>query len=627
MSGIAAQLCGLTMMVAILVFNAIHKRIRLKSSDSFIQLVSVTSVAVVLDIAGRLVTAHADDLPELFTIVVYKIHLVTVVTGMIFGVRYLCADMYRARAFYKRVITRVWLLLTVEILSVAVFPIEIIRNTDKYLNHMGGTSVYISYAFSVVNVALIIILLVYNRHTVNTQRKKAIIMWSVTWFLSGVVQLINFDIHSVAFGACLGVMIIYFSLENPEANLDRITGFFNESTFSLMCDQFFIDNTSFAAVLLSFSPVGGNTRVVFDKAARKEIDKYLSDIKTGEVFRISDMEMAIIFEDKSEAADTVKLIKERFGYGWGEHNDVYSFMQYVFIPDSSVFDNFEIMSRAIQYAKTSIPKGQDSITLGRMVLEEMRAEYEMEETIRYAIDNSRVEVFYMPLYSVKDKKFSAAEALVRIRKPDGTIVMPDEFIPVAEKNGTIIKIGEIVFEKVCQILSREMLHERFDIKCIGINLSSFQCAYENLADSFISTMNLYHVDPSWINFEITESGTIYAKSTLLKNMQELKLYGVSFSLDGFGTGQSNFNYIFDIPIETVKFDRELTNTYFIKDSARFVTDGMIRMFNDMGLKVVVQGAETKEQVERFITLDVDYIQGYYYSKPLPSGEYLSFLAR
>ena len=138
-------------------------------------------------------------------------------------------------------------------------------------------------------------------------------------------------------------------------------------------------------------------------------------------------------------------------------------------------------------------------------------------------------------------------------------------------------------------------------------------------------MNAYHVDPKQINLEITESASSNAKKTLLDNMNILLDYGVSFSLDDFGTGQSNLNYIVDMPVSIVKFDRSMTQAYFENDKARYVMDAAMHMIHGMKLEIVSEGIETKEAFETMERLNIGYIQGYYFSKPLPQKEYLEFL--
>jgi EAL domain-containing protein (putative c-di-GMP-specific phosphodiesterase class I) len=241
------------------------------------------------------------------------------------------------------------------------------------------------------------------------------------------------------------------------------------------------------------------------------------------------------------------------------------------------------------------------------------------------MDEDRVEVFYQPIYSVKEKRIVSAEALVRIRNADGSLMPPGMFIPVAEETGSIKRLGEIVFEKTCSFIRNNNLGQ-YGMHYIEVNLSVEQCESSDLAERYIGIMQQYSVDPSWINLEITETGSIKTRNTLLHNMERLIEYGVTFSLDDFGSGESNLNYIVDMPVEIVKFDRDMTQSYFENEKAMFIMYAAGNMIHEMGLKIVSEGVETHEQLLAIEDFGVDYVQGYYFSKPLPQDEFVQFVS-
>jgi EAL domain-containing protein (putative c-di-GMP-specific phosphodiesterase class I) len=253
-----------------------------------------------------------------------------------------------------------------------------------------------------------------------------------------------------------------------------------------------------------------------------------------------------------------------------------------------------------------------------------RVREEMIDTIKYALIDDRVEVFYQPIYSTRAKRFVSAEALVRIRKADGTIIPPGMFIPIAEETGLIAKLGERVFEKTCQFIKDKKI-EQFGVEYIEVNLSVVQCENRELAQMYIDIIEKYNLNPSFINLEITESASIIKRKTLLDNMKTLIDYGVSFSLDDFGNGESNLNYIVDLPIHIVKFDKDMTQAYFENEKAKYVLQAATDMIQGLELKVVAEGVETAEQLRELERLGIDYIQGYYFSKPVEEKQYLEFL--
>jgi EAL domain-containing protein (putative c-di-GMP-specific phosphodiesterase class I) len=192
-----------------------------------------------------------------------------------------------------------------------------------------------------------------------------------------------------------------------------------------------------------------------------------------------------------------------------------------------------------------------------------------------------------------------------------------------EADGRIIELGRIVFEDVCKFISENNMDE-LKLRYIEVNLSAVQCMQEDLASSYIEIMKKYKIDPKYINLEITETAQS-TKSILLKNMALLKEYGVSFSLDDFGTGNSNLNYVIEMPVEIVKFDKGMVNSYFENKIASFVMNSAINMVKGLGYKIVFEGIQEETQIELLKKLDVDYIQGFFYSKPITQADFINFI--
>ncbi len=622
---ILSQCCGLTLLATIVYFYSFRRKILIKTGQNYLELVFATIICTLFDMLSIFCIDHEANLPALFVEIICKAYVASLVSVTIFGLRYLCADVYKSNKEYKTSMIRVYSIWVAMIAVIFALPIRIAYRDGvaKYTEGPSTTATYICVALVIV---MIVVTMEKNRKTVNLNRRKVVYIWIMTWIVAALIQFFRSDLLIVSFGASLGVAIIYFALENPESNLDRNTGFFNENALGLYANQHFNVGKRFSLVYLEISPYRNvGKKLSLEADIQEEINRYVVSFEKGDIFIVNDSEYCLAFEVKENANDALELIRERFNYGWGAKKNVILPTRYMYVPNATDFEGWESLSQAIRFIGYSGTNVNEVNVVTPSSLTDLVKEREVEEIIRDAIDNDRIEAFYQPIYSIKEKRFVSAEALARIRREDGSLVPPGLFIPIAEKNGTIIKIGEIVFEKTCQLLSREMLNERFDVDYIEVNLSTVQCSYECLADSFVSIMNKNHVDPAWINLEITETGSLAEKNILLKNMNELMVYGVTFSLDDFGTGNSNLNYIMDMPVKIVKFDRELINAYFVNDKARHIMVSTIEMLKDMGFEIVAEGIETKEQAEEMCKLGVSFIQGYYYSKPLTRGDYINFL--
>jgi EAL domain-containing protein (putative c-di-GMP-specific phosphodiesterase class I) len=298
-------------------------------------------------------------------------------------------------------------------------------------------------------------------------------------------------------------------------------------------------------------------------------------------------------------------------------------LSYRLMPDSSVFESADEYFRAHYYCEKQA-EGQECYIVDQQAVEGMRSYNQVSDLITSALAEHRVEVFYQPIYSVERGYFTAAEALVRIRDSDGKLVPPGAFIPVAEDNGLIVPLGIEIFRQVCQFLSSGEPQAR-GLEYIEVNLSVAQLDQENPADFIQRIMSGYNVDSKWINLEITETASSSAKQVLLKNMNKLIQKGVRFSLDDFGTGRSNLDYFVEMPVDIIKFDYSFIQGYFRSLKARYVVESMVELMSKMGLPVVAEGVETREQLETMCQLGVSYVQGFYFSRPVPREEFLAFL--
>ena len=247
----------------------------------------------------------------------------------------------------------------------------------------------------------------------------------------------------------------------------------------------------------------------------------------------------------------------------------------------------------------------------------------MDTILKDAIENDRFEVYYQPIYSNEKNGFNSAEALLRLITPEYGFIRPDLFIPMAEESGAIHKIGLIVLEKVCRFISSDEF-KKLGLDYIEVNLSVVQCMDKNLADKILSVCKKYGVNPSQLNLEITETASIFTQRNMIKNINRLFETGYSFSLDDFGTGYSNLVRIASLPLNIVKLDKSFTWTENSED-LKIILENTINMIKKMNMKIVVEGVETEEMLKRFKDLGCEYIQGYYFSKPLPEYDFINYI--
>lgn len=260
---------------------------------------------------------------------------------------------------------------------------------------------------------------------------------------------------------------------------------------------------------------------------------------------------------------------------------------------------------------------------------EFRIRNDLDDIIERAIKNDSFEMYYQPIYSTIEQRFVSAEALIRLNDEKYGFISPAVFIPFAETNGSIHAIGDIVLEKVFKFMCNSGMLE-LGLKYIEINLSASQCIETDLFDKIELMLDKYGLLPEQISLELTETAADIDPEIVDQNVRKLHNLGIRFALDDYGTGYSNIKRMTALPIDQVKLDKSYVDE--IDDPQMWiVVQDTIAMLKEMGKEVLVEGVETEIAADRFINLKCDliqgceYIQGFYFCKPLPEKDFIDFI--
>ena len=236
-----------------------------------------------------------------------------------------------------------------------------------------------------------------------------------------------------------------------------------------------------------------------------------------------------------------------------------------------------------------------------------------------AVSNNEVEVFYQPMIDAATRKMVAAEALARIRDDSGRIISPGLFIPLAESSGLINELGKQVLSKVCAFIQSHDLGS-MGIQWVNVNLSPVQCLQQDLADQFSEVLAHYDVSPNMIHLEITEESML-DYSLLQKQIMELANHGFKHVMDDYGSGYSNFARVKHYPFITIKLDMSVVWDYFRDRDV--LLPALVQGFKQMGLSITAEGIESEEMAQALTDIGTDYLQGFYFSKPLEPDEFVA----
>lgn len=244
---------------------------------------------------------------------------------------------------------------------------------------------------------------------------------------------------------------------------------------------------------------------------------------------------------------------------------------------------------------------------------------QIENMLKGAMSQKQFSLFYQPQYDVESGKLRGVEALIRWRDENGKLISPAEFIPIAEKNGSIVSIGAWVVEEALRTYAE--WRDKYGVHLImSINISAIQYKRKDFVSNVISLMEKYEIHANEIEFEITESVLIDDFVEVIEKMNILREYGVRVSLDDFGTGFSSLSYLKGLPIDTLKIDKSFIDTVITDDSTRIITESIVSMVKKLGFETVAEGVETEAQYEYLKDIHCDNIQGFYLGKPMPKDE-------
>ncbi len=250
---------------------------------------------------------------------------------------------------------------------------------------------------------------------------------------------------------------------------------------------------------------------------------------------------------------------------------------------------------------------------------------QIEDELKMALETGAFELYYQPQFESFSQKLRGVEALLRWKNQKGKMVSPSVFIPIAEKAGTIVQIGNWVLEEGIRAYRRWYDKYQYPMM-LSLNISAIQFNRRDFVHTLLTLIEKYEIDPKMIELEITESILIDDFDSVVNKLRTLKEYGIKISLDDFGTGFSSLSYLKGLPIDTLKIDKTFIDTVIDDNSTKVITESIIAMVKKLGCETVAEGVETPEQLAYLQGVNCDNIQGFLLGKPMPAAEIEKILA-
>ena len=435
-------------------------------------------------------------------------------------------------------------------------------------------------------------------------------------------------------GAVLLLQNITQQRENEEriqylANYDDLTGLANRSNFREVVKStisrshrtsrsiaiLIVDTDHFTVFNEKMGQVAGDEMLrilaLRLKGALREGD--MVSRLHGDQFAImlADLDLA---ENAAIAAD--KIIKDTAAPMTIDGSEVSTSVSIgIVVMDEGNRDSDDLISAAVSALENAKEEGRSTYRFYHPQLQQRAEEKKrVQILLRTAVDNDEFQLMYQPIISVKEGIIYSSEALIRWFPADADPIRPDIFIPIAEESGQINNIGSWVLTTVSDQL--KSWKKKLGIyPSVAINISSKQLRDNVFRKQFQGMLETYDIPVQVVELELTETGVMADAETCLEELLKLHETGVKISIDDFGTGYSSLDYLRRLPLDILKIDQSFTFGIGESENDEEIVLVMIRMAHAMGLKVICEGVETREQFEFLRDHDCDLVQGYYFSKP------------
>ncbi len=490
---------------------------------------------------------------------------------------------------------------------------------------IGELGVYLAAAFYYI---MTIVLILFSWRTLSKKRK-TVLLWCFGTVLLGIlIQLFVKTLRVEVLFETIGVTGILMCIENEDDRTNAVIGTYNRQALSMDLEAAFANYKQlyFDVVRVTNSDIisrltgSGNADLIYAQIAaylKTVVPEYSVYAANPGVFVL-----VLYHKNEDEVNEIVSTIEHRFADTWdsGEISVPISIVQMI----GNLPNHITSISEAFYMMDAPLPVELDKNVLKDDDLDYLLRRVAVEGAVSRGLEEGSFEVYYQPTYHI-DETLHGAEALLRMHDSVLGDVYPDEFIPAAESMGMIDKIDEYVLKEVCDFV-KTGIPKQNGMDSINVNLSVIQCMKTGFVERVLEIVDGAGVKRSFINFEITESVAATDYKLLKDVVKKLKSLGFMFSMDDYGTGYSNINSAFSLNFDVVKIDKSILWEAEKSRMGSVVLENSIRMMKEMDKEILVEGVETEKQVKLLKELKVDYLQGFYYSRPVPKDDFIELIS-
>lgn len=478
--------------------------------------------------------------------------------------------------------------------------------------------------YGILTCFLCLFTVLHNQNTIPTVVNKYALVFIPVDFLMLTVQFITQNAIFTSLTYVLPFMIYYILFHsNP---YDELIGCQNQNSFDARFSDSVAMKRNFLVVYLNFPQLKNVNYTAHNEKIEETAANVCRKIEQQHhmvhIYRLNNIDFAMILYIKDE--DKIKQFLNNVekclidNLHYSSYNINYKI---VAIPNNPVISTVHKLNSMSDYLldKINNKTGNQCYLATDKDYREFHENYKVEQLLldirnQNNLNDERVLCYAQPIFSVNENSFRTAEALMRLSL-DGTIIYPDKFIPLAEKNNCIHTLTMIMINKVCQTIKE--FESKYDFDAITVNCSSSELSNRDLFDELMNIINTNGIKPQHIRLELTESAIFDDFNMVINNMEKFNKSGIKFYLDDFGTGYSNLERIIGCPFYTIKFDKSLLYKSIDNSAVSDIVSHLTSVFKKQGFVLLIEGVENDEQADYSINKGFDYIQGYKYAKPQP----------
>ena len=502
---------------------------------------------------------------------------------------------------------------------------NLVENANETFNVVHGSAFYLIYVVSGLNILATLIYSIYFRKKLS--RKAVVVLFSVVLLVSAgmIIQFWLPQYLLAGLTYTLSMIIAIITVNDPDEKVDRISMAFNNDAFVEYINNQRYEWQRKYYVIFEIESFGMFNKMFGHLEANQllfTVRKIVEDInKRAFIFKTKSARFVILLRNEEDQIQMVKAIRKKFSEPiMLNDNSVNVSIHLFYFVNENVFVNSDTYNEFIARSLAIINfKDTNYVNLDSGFLGRINRDRKIKDILEVCLKSkSGLYMMYQPIYDVNKKVFNHFEALIRLANNELGYVGPAEFIPVAESAGLANEIDTFVFEETCAFLARNP-----NVEILEINIS---CAefFNNPSSRFIKVIEKYKIDPKRICLEITETVAVKYPEKTQEFMTDLGQFGVQFAMDDFGSGYSNVARFITLPFSIAKLDKTLLSQ---SERIRIFFDSAIQLFKNLNIPIVIEGVETKEQLQYVENKDIDYIQGYYFSKPLLEEDLVDFLKK